>query len=189
MSGGLDFGEDFEAGQRDYNLATEGQHQPGSSFKPFALIAYLEQDGSLNSYWNISNPVVIECSIPGGPAGGLEWTVRVLIATVFTGYPQQNSTAAPEVKSQILTISNTNRREILLTIFGSKYVFLNIFEFIFGCSCTRWIDYEKKYNPMDKPLRQVLLHRLTRAGKTYEISVANVCLVRRRPTVSEQPGK
>jgi penicillin-binding protein 1A len=75
MAGGLDFGEDFEAGQRDYNLATEGQRQPGSAFKPFALIAYLEQGGSLNSYWNISNPLVIECSIPCGPGGSLRWTV------------------------------------------------------------------------------------------------------------------
>ncbi|MBT8203000.1 MAG: penicillin-binding protein, partial [Acidimicrobiia bacterium] len=76
MAGGLDFGDDIEAGQRDYNLATEGQRQPGSSAKPFALAAYLEQGGSLNSYWNISSPLVIECDVPCGPNGGLEWTVR-----------------------------------------------------------------------------------------------------------------
>lgn len=76
MAGGLDFGDDVEAGQRDYNLATEGQRQPGSSAKPFALIAYLEQGGSLNSYWNISSPLVIECDVPCGENGGFEWTVR-----------------------------------------------------------------------------------------------------------------
>jgi membrane peptidoglycan carboxypeptidase len=76
MAGGLDFGDDIEAGQRDYNLATEGQRQPGSAAKPFALIAYLEQGGSLNSYWNISSPLVIECDVPCGPNGGFEWTVR-----------------------------------------------------------------------------------------------------------------
>ncbi|MBT8165775.1 MAG: PASTA domain-containing protein [Acidimicrobiia bacterium] len=76
MAGGLDFGDDIEAGQRDYNLATEGQRQPGSSAKPFALIAYLEQGGSLNSYWNISSPLVIECDVPCGDDGGFEWTVR-----------------------------------------------------------------------------------------------------------------
>ncbi len=76
MAGGLDFGDDIEAGQRDYNLATEGQRQPGSAAKPFALIAYLEQGGSLNSYWNISSPLVIECDVPCGENGGFEWTVR-----------------------------------------------------------------------------------------------------------------
>jgi len=76
MAGGLDFGDDIEAGQRDYNLATEGQRQPGSAAKPFALIAYLEQGGSLNSYWNISSPLVIECDVPCGDDGGFEWTVR-----------------------------------------------------------------------------------------------------------------
>jgi membrane peptidoglycan carboxypeptidase len=76
MAGGLDFGDDIEAGQRDYNLATEGQRQPGSSAKPFALIAYLEQGGSLNSFWNISSPLVIECDVPCGENGGFEWTVR-----------------------------------------------------------------------------------------------------------------
>ncbi len=76
MAGGLDFGEDIEAGQRDYNLATEGQRQPGSAAKPFALIAYLEQGGSLNSYWNISSPLVIECEVVCGDSGGKTWTVR-----------------------------------------------------------------------------------------------------------------
>jgi membrane peptidoglycan carboxypeptidase len=76
MAGGLDFGDDIEAGQRDYNLATEGQRQPGSSAKPFALIAYLEQGGSLNSYWNISSPLVIECDVVCGDGGGKTWTVR-----------------------------------------------------------------------------------------------------------------
>lgn len=76
MAGGLDFGDDFEAGQRDYNLATEGQRQPGSSFKPFALIAYLEQGGSLNSFWNITSPLELECSVPCGPGGSFVWTVR-----------------------------------------------------------------------------------------------------------------
>lgn len=76
MAGGLDFGEDVDAGQRDYNLATEGQRQPGSSAKPFALIAYLEQGGSLNSYWNITSPLDLECAVPCGPGGSTTWRVR-----------------------------------------------------------------------------------------------------------------
>lgn len=75
MAGGLDFGTDFEAGQRDYNLATEGQRQPGSSFKPFTLIAYLEQGGSMNSYWNWTHPQEIQCDVPCGPGGSFVWKV------------------------------------------------------------------------------------------------------------------
>jgi membrane peptidoglycan carboxypeptidase len=76
MAGGLDFGDDIEAGQRDYNLATEGQRQPGSAAKPFALVAYLEQGGSLNSYWNMTSPLALECDVPCGPGGSFTWTVR-----------------------------------------------------------------------------------------------------------------
>jgi membrane peptidoglycan carboxypeptidase len=76
MAGGLDFGDDFDAGQRDYDLALEGQRQPGSAFKPFALIAYLEQGGSLNSYWNMTSPQELECGFPCGPAGEFVWRVR-----------------------------------------------------------------------------------------------------------------
>ncbi len=60
IASGLDFGTDFEAGQRQYDLATKGRRNPGSAFKPFGLIAALEQGIPLNSYWDITTPQVID---------------------------------------------------------------------------------------------------------------------------------
>lgn len=49
----------FEVEQ--YDLAIQGRRNPGSSFKPFALVAALEKGMSLRSYWNGSSPKTIEC--------------------------------------------------------------------------------------------------------------------------------
>ena len=40
------------------------------------------------------------------------------------------------------------------------------FEFIYGRSCTRWIDYEKKHNRTVNPIRRAFLHRLELAKQT-----------------------
>jgi penicillin-binding protein 1A len=70
MASGLDFGTDIAAGQRQYDLATKGRRNPGSAFKPFGLIAALEQGIPLNSYWDYSTPQRIEF-------GGIEpWICR-----------------------------------------------------------------------------------------------------------------
>ena len=60
IASGLDFGTDIEAGQRQYDLATKGRRNPGSAFKPFGLIAALEQGIPLNSFWDYSTPQIIE---------------------------------------------------------------------------------------------------------------------------------
>ncbi|MEA2000435.1 MAG: transglycosylase domain-containing protein [Actinomycetota bacterium] len=80
ISSGLDYGDDFEAGQRDYDLAVKGRRQAGSSFKPFALIAGLENgsqygwDITLGSWWDYSSPQKIDCGFPCSPQGNI-WTV------------------------------------------------------------------------------------------------------------------
>jgi penicillin-binding protein 1A len=67
VASGIEFGEDIEAGQRPYDLATEGARQAGSSFKPFGLLTALEQgtlDGrqiTLSSYWDATSPQEIDC--------------------------------------------------------------------------------------------------------------------------------
>ncbi len=67
VASGIEFGEDIEAGQRPYDLATQGARQAGSAFKPFGLLAALEQgtlDGrqiTLRSYWDATSPQKIEC--------------------------------------------------------------------------------------------------------------------------------
>ena len=55
MASGLPF--DVE----QFDLAIQGKRNPGSSFKPFALTAYLESGGSLNSFWDGRSPKEIDC--------------------------------------------------------------------------------------------------------------------------------
>jgi membrane peptidoglycan carboxypeptidase len=80
ISSGLDYGTDFEAGERDYDLATKARRQAGSSFKPFALIAGLENGSqwgwpiTLGSWWDYTSPQKIDCGYPCSPQGNI-WTV------------------------------------------------------------------------------------------------------------------
>jgi len=70
MSSGLPFE------QEQFDLVIQGRRNPGSAFKPFVLVAYLEAGGSLQSYWDARSPLKIECEDPCGPDGGYVWTVR-----------------------------------------------------------------------------------------------------------------
>ncbi|NQV05813.1 transglycosylase domain-containing protein [bacterium] len=67
MASGLEFGDDIEAGQRLYDLATKGRRNPGSSFKPFGLIAALEEGITLNSFWDMTTPQTLDIGIQGAP--------------------------------------------------------------------------------------------------------------------------
>ncbi len=70
MSSGLPFD------QEQFDLAVQGRRNPGSAFKPIALVAYLESGGSLQSYWDARSPQKIDCGFPCGPGGSNTWTVR-----------------------------------------------------------------------------------------------------------------
>ena len=75
MASGLPF--DVE----QFDLAIQGKRNPGSSFKPFGLTAYLESGGSLNSFWDARSPKEIDCPFcnpdpwvvrnAGGGGGGM----------------------------------------------------------------------------------------------------------------------
>ena len=113
MSSGLEFGTDIEAGQRPYDLATEGRRQAGSAFKPIALLTALEygaQAGwpiTLGTFWDYSSPQ--EIPNPGGSpdpwkvfnAGGAGGSgVRTLEQATYlstnTVYAQVSAAVGPE---------------------------------------------------------------------------------------------
>ena len=81
ISSGLDFGDDFEAGERPYDLATKGRRQAGSAFKPIALVSALENGSqfgwpiTLGTWWDYTSPQKIDCGYPCSPQGNI-WTVN-----------------------------------------------------------------------------------------------------------------
>jgi len=81
IASGVDFGDDLDAGERPYDLASEGARNAGSAFKPFTLAAALEggdlsgRPVTLASLWDRSSPAVIDCGYPCS-ADGNTWTVE-----------------------------------------------------------------------------------------------------------------
>lgn len=63
----------FEFSQ--FDLAVQGRRNPGSSFKPFALVAALEQGYTLGHSWSGASPIKIECEFVCSPNGTNIWTV------------------------------------------------------------------------------------------------------------------
>jgi len=61
----------FEFSQ--FDLAVQGKRNPGSSFKPFALVAALEQGYTMGHRWNGASPVEIICQYPCAPDGSNIW--------------------------------------------------------------------------------------------------------------------
>ena len=116
MASGLEFGEDLEAGQRPYDLATEGRRQAGSAFKPFALAAALENGSltgnpiTLGSYWDFASPQKIQCesicsasgdiwtvfNAGGSNAGGIRTLEQATYLSTNTVYAQVSQAVGPE---------------------------------------------------------------------------------------------
>ena len=64
----------FEFSQ--FDLAVQGRRNPGSSFKPFGLVAALEQGYTMGHTWSGESPVQIKCPFPCAPNGSNIWTVH-----------------------------------------------------------------------------------------------------------------
>ncbi len=69
MASGLPF--DFS----QFDLAVQGRRNPGSSFKPFALVAALENGYTMGHTFSGKSPVKIECPFVCSPDGTNIWTV------------------------------------------------------------------------------------------------------------------
>jgi penicillin-binding protein 1A len=63
----------FEFSQ--FDLAVQGRRNPGSSFKPFGLVAALENGFTMGHTWSGKSPVKIECPFACAPNGSNIWTV------------------------------------------------------------------------------------------------------------------
>ena len=63
----------FEFSQ--FDLAVQGRRNPGSSFKPFGLVAALEEGFTMGHHWDGSSPKEIECPWPCAPNGSNIWRV------------------------------------------------------------------------------------------------------------------
>jgi membrane peptidoglycan carboxypeptidase len=95
MASGIEFGDDYQAGQRTYDIATKGRRNPGSAFKPFGLVAAMENGWPLESYWADSSPQTLDYGgiepwvCRGGPTDGTIRTLeRALIASTNSVFCQ-----------------------------------------------------------------------------------------------------
>ena len=74
LASGVDYGDDLEAGQRPYDLASYGERQPGSAFKPFVYCTALAE-GISPKKTGPAGPILVwrvedRCRRPGhGPRG------------------------------------------------------------------------------------------------------------------------
>ncbi len=117
MASGTEYGDDVDAGERNYDLATKGRRQAGSSFKPIALLAALEngaQTGwsiTLGTHWDSSSPQKIDCGSPcssgsdpniwtvsnaGGGGSGVQSLEAATYSSTNTVYAQLSVAVGPE---------------------------------------------------------------------------------------------
>lgn len=103
MASGLPFEDE------QFDLAVQGARNPGSSFKPFALVAALESGISLNSWWDSSSPKDVKCpyvcsdrgnvwrvSNAGGGNGGLQRLFEATYRSVNTVFAQVSVAVGPD---------------------------------------------------------------------------------------------
>lgn len=86
------------------NAATQDHFQAGSTFKPFGLIAYLEQGGSLKDVYNANSPAKIE-GVPitnfGGYSYGNVTMARATALSLNVPFVRMNAKVGPALTKEV----------------------------------------------------------------------------------------
>ncbi len=102
MASGLPFD------QSQFDLAVQGKRNPGSSMKPMALVAALENGITLGSFYSAASPIDIPCDSPcsslgniwrvsnAGGGGGVMNLNQATSSSVNTVYAQVSAQVGPE---------------------------------------------------------------------------------------------
>ncbi len=129
MASGLPFDEN------QFDLAVQGRRNPGSSMKPFTLVAALESGITLGTYYNGSSPIDIPCDSPcsslgniwrvsnAGGGGGVMTLNAATSSSVNTVYAQVSAEIGPEKiveTAQRMGIESELRPTLSLTLGTSE---------------------------------------------------------------------
>ncbi|MFP3913716.1 MAG: transglycosylase domain-containing protein [Actinomycetota bacterium] len=91
-------GLDFEFTQ--FDLAVQGRRNPGSAFKPFGLVAALENGITLGHRFNAASPQTFECDSPCSERGN-EWRVGGFGINGFVSLDRATSSSLNTVFAQL----------------------------------------------------------------------------------------
>ncbi|HEX2152681.1 MAG TPA: transglycosylase domain-containing protein [Acidimicrobiia bacterium] len=103
-------GLDFEFTQ--FDLAVQGRRNPGSAFKPFGLVAALENGVTLGHRFNASSPQTFECPSVCSERGN-EWRVGGAGVSGFVTLDQATSSSLNTVFAQVALHENVGAEKIV----------------------------------------------------------------------------
>ncbi len=129
MASGLPFDEN------QFDLAVQGKRNPGSSMKPYTLVAALERGITLGTYYSGASPIDIQCDSPcsslgniwrvsnAGGGGGVMKLEQATSSSVNTVYAQVIAEIGPEAVVEVahrMGIESELRPTLSLTLGTSE---------------------------------------------------------------------
>ena len=103
-------GLDFEFTQ--FDLAVQGRRNPGSAFKPFGLVAALENGITLGHRFNASSPQTFDCGFPCSEQGN-KWTVGGAGRNGFVTLAEATSASLNTVFAQVALHEDVGAEKIV----------------------------------------------------------------------------